>query len=97
MGARPSADLLDPRLEVGMVQFKRLLIKFPWNALSFGIRKAIPAKIIKEMCQFFVNIPDVGNIYFPRFIPNGITFYVASFMLNIEQLNIGRNKSMYFT
>ena len=46
-----------------MVLFKRLLIKFPWNALSFGIRKVILAsfgsvKTIKEMRQFFcVNIP----------------------------------------
>ena len=47
---------------MGIASFKRLLIKFPWNALSFGIRKAILASFgsvetIKEMSQFFVNIP----------------------------------------
>ena len=51
-----------------MVWFKRLLIKFPWNALLFGIRKVILAsfgsvKIMKEMCQFFVNIPVCMYIY----------------------------------
>ena len=47
---------------MGMVWFKRLLNKFPLIALSFGIRKFILAtfgslKIVKQMCQFFVNIP----------------------------------------
>ena len=45
-----------------MAQFKRHLVKIPSIALSFGIRKFILAtfgsvKIVKQMCQFFVNIP----------------------------------------
>ena len=45
---------------------KRLLNKFPWNALSFGIREVILAsfgsvKIIKEMCQFFCEHPCTCN------------------------------------